>query len=439
MSYWLRAFGLWFLVVLIWGSVAIGAQQGKPLDSGAQSDIAAMLRDAHDEVKKNYYDPKLHNVDWDARYKQFSAAIPNAQSMGQGFQIVSSFLNGLKDSHTYFVPPERSNGFDPGYRLTMIGDGVFVTQLRPGSDAESKLHVGDQVLVLDGYRVTRASFHALNYFVNVLAPQPMIQLGLQAPDGSTRVVQVTPAVKRGKKMVDLSQGQDVYDIVRRMENEDHVTRDRIVERGDVVIWKMPTFDLDIDQVEKGFGVACKHKVLVLDLRGDGGGAESTLELMVGSLFDHDVTIASRQARKEMKPVIAKHHGQTFDGKLIVLVDAKSASASELLARVVQLEKRGTVIGDVSAGAVMEARHYHESVGIDTKLLFGFSITEANLIMSDGQSLENIGVKPDELMLPTPVDLAGGKDPVLAHAVEEAGGKLDPVEAAKIFPFEWLPL
>jgi C-terminal processing protease CtpA/Prc len=61
-----------------------------------------------------------------------------------------------------------------------------------------------------------------------------------------------------------------------------------------------------------------------------------------------------------------------------------------------------------------------------------------VIMSDGNTLEKVGVTPDELLLPTPADLAAGRDPVLAHAAELAGLKLDPVEAAKLFPFKWAP-
>ena len=88
---------------------------------------------------------------------------------------------------------------------------------------------------------------------------------------------------------------------------------------------------------------------------------------------------------------------------------------------------------------MEARSYREAQGADTQIFYGFSITDANLIMADGKSLEHTGVTPDEIVLPTAKDLAAGRDPAMARATELAGLPMDPVAAEKLFPFEWQPL
>ena len=93
--------------------------------------------------------------------------------------------------------------------------------------------------------------------------------------------------------------------------------------------------------------------LILDLRGNGGGWVLTIKRIVANLFDRDVKIGDHIKRNETKPEMAKSRGdKAFNGKLVILVDSRSASASEVLARVVQLEKRGRIIGDQTGGAVM---------------------------------------------------------------------------------------
>ena len=148
-------------------------------------------------------------------------------------------------------------------------------------------------------------------------------------------------------MMDISgddAGSDIFDLIREEENESHLHRHRYIELGDdLLIWKMPAFDLEKAKVDELADKFRKRKALILDLRGNGGGAEETLLRLVGNVFDHDVKIGDLKARKDAKSVVAKSRGNNnFSGKLVVLIDSESGSASELFARVVQLEKRGIV-------------------------------------------------------------------------------------------------
>jgi C-terminal processing protease CtpA/Prc len=159
--------------------------------------------------------------------------------------------------------------------------------------------------------------------------------------------------------------------------------------------------------------------------------------MIGNLVDHDVKIGELKRRKENKPLLAKTRGKDgFSGQLVIMIDSKSGSSSELLARIIQLEKRGSVIGDHSAGAVMRARIYSYQSGADVQIFYGASITDADIIMTDGKSLENTGVTPDELLLPTAEDLAAGRDPVMVRAAAIVGIQLEPLKAGKMFPVQW---
>ena len=108
----------------------------------------------------------------------------------------------------------------------------------------------------------------------------------------------------------------------------------------------------------------------------------------------------------------------------------------MFARVVQLEKRGTVLGDRSAGAVMRAKFYSHQSGVETVAFFGASVTDADMVMTDGKSLEHAGIEPDQLALPTAADMAALRDPVLAQAASLAGVKLDPEKAGSFFPPKW---
>ena len=394
-----------------------------------------MLKDANDTIKKQYFDEKFHGVDLDSRMQEAEKRIRNSKSLSEALGVIAWDLDALNDTHTFFIPPPRPFDIQNGWEMGFVGEDCYITAVQAGSDAAAKnIKPGDLVLSIEGFRPTRETSWKLHYAFNAIAPRSAMHFVVASPNSQPRQVEVKSSVLQLRQR--LTSGNDVWDLIRKYENHERENRVRHADVGDVHIEKIPEFVFDDTEVERILGRARNHPALVLDLRGNPGGQINLLEQLLGGLFDHEVKIADRVGRKDQKPEMAKTHGGRFDGKLVVLIDSGSASASELLARVVQLEKRGTVMGDRSSGSVMEAKLFFYGAGVSGDYGYGFEVTQFDLIMSDGKSLEHTGVTPDQLILPSPEDLAAERDPVLAKAVESLGGKITPEAAGKLFPVVW---
>jgi C-terminal processing protease CtpA/Prc len=225
---------------------------------------------------------------------------------------------------------------------------------------------------------------------------------LRTPDGTIKQVETVAEFHPNK-----TTGWMAWDD-NDIERQEQEHRPRIIERGhSAIIYKLSDFVFDPDSANAMLDQIRSHDALVLDLRGNPGGIVDFEGRFLGGMFDHDVKIGDRVGRKPMKAQFTKSRGgKTFNGKLVVLIDSRSASAAELFARVVQLEHRGIVVGDRSSGAVMESRIYpHQAETFGGAFDYAVSIAEANIIMQDGKSLEKVGVMPDYRIVPTPADLA----------------------------------
>jgi carboxyl-terminal processing protease len=435
----LRPYFLGSIALTLTGVSVVSVAQQPTLSRNDRDTAQDMLRIVGNDVRKHYYDPKFHGVNWDVTLQDGKAKIDKADSNGRAFSAIAAALDTLNDSHTFFLPPQRATRHDYGWQRQMIGDHCFITRVRPGSDAETKgLKPGDEVLAINGFTPDRSNSWKMDYVYNVLRPQPALQLELRDPAGAQRKADVLSKITDLKRVMDLTgESGDMWDLLREGEDSRHATAPRAEIFGDeLMILKFQQFFVGQSQMDDLLGKIRKQKALVLDLRGNPGGSVEVLKQFLGGMFENEIKIGDRVGRDAHKPMVTKKPHDPFTGKLVVLVDNRSASAAELFARVVQIEKRGTVMGDHSSGSVMESKRYPYHVGTETVIYYGASITDADIIMSDGKSLEHAGVTPDELVLPTAADLAAGRDPVLAHAAQSLGVKLSPEKAGTLFPYEW---
>ena len=392
-----------------------------------------MVRAVHDDIRQHYYDSTFHGLDLATLFDSTDARIAAATSNSEAFLNIAATVSTLRDSHTFFVPPRRTIQVRYGWNLGVVGDSCYILRVDPKSDAAAQgVKPGDLVIGVDRFGANRGDRWALEYLYDVLAPRPTVQLTLQSPGDTVRSVVVQATVTPHPKIMDLTQGDDIWRLIREQQSVARSNRSRFVELGsDVLVWKLPNFLADDREIDRWVKRAQGFKALVIDLRDDPGGLESTLLRLAGNLVGAD-TFGVRRTRTKTEPLVTRTGGPRFTGAVVAVVDGQSASAAELLAYLLQLRKRGTVVGDRTAGAVMESMGYQHRVGVDVVVLYYTSVTVADLVFSDGTRLEGQGVVPDEIVLPSGADLAGLRDPALARAITLAGHPITPEAAGDLF-------
>jgi C-terminal processing protease CtpA/Prc len=422
----------WIFITIAILSASMSAQ----VEGNDRSLAQGMLNNVKNEIKSNYYDTSFRSVDIEYVWELANQKIKTDLTRDAMMMTIASAVLTLDDSHTTFFPPSRAADIEYGWVISMIGDGCYVIAIKPQSDAEAKgLKIGDRVLQIDGVKPTRDNRWKTLYRLYAVMPATKVTMTVIRP-GEEQPRSFEIHTKISKTATALNYETLWVKILRN--GWDKSRSDKYVEFGDdLLIWRMRSFQMSESALDSMMSKARQHKSLILDLRNNGGGHVDILKRLVGNLFEKDIKIADEKTRKTTKPIIAKTRGKDlFKGNLIVLVNNSSASASEVLARIVQLENRGKVIGDRSMGAVMESKFFDMNLGVGSTLYYGMSITIADLIMPDGKSLEKTGVIPDEMIVPTGQDVAQNKDPVLAHAAKLLGVDLSPEKAGTFFPFDW---
>lgn len=389
-----------------------------------------MVKDIRKVIEEHYFDPNFRGIDLKARFKAAEEEIKTLETNSQIFRVIASLLLEFNDSHTRFFPPDRANRTEYGFALQMVGPTCFVVSVKKGSDAEAKgLKVGDVVTKLGPYPVNRDSLWVLNYMIYSLEPQPALPVYVKRPDGSEERILVQSKVTPFKEV------QKEIAERRKKKREDPYKCAKLSSA--VITCRLETFSVEKKFIDRMMTEVQGHQKFILDLRGNRGGYVHINQYLTGHFFDREVKTAEMVLRKKTETRIAKPVNKNqFRGELIVLIDSDSASASEVFSRVMQIEKRGTVVGDVSAGAVMT------SIGVGmmnergtddymTVSFYGLNVTVADVIMSDGKRLENVGVIPDHPVGPTAQALIERSDPVLAFAASLFGHRITSEEAGKL--------
>jgi carboxyl-terminal processing protease len=162
---------------------------------------------------------------------------------------------------------------------------------------------------------------------------------------------------------------------------------------------------------------------VIDLRSNPGGSVHAVNLMLERLFAKPTQLGSATTR-DGRPVtlfmgaidvIALHRevrgsADAYRGPVVVLVNALSASGSELFAGSLQAVGRAKVVGQASCGCLLGFLGYAYVPG-GAQLAY----SEVGFVLANGRRIEGEGVIPDREVPLTLEDLRLSRDRPLEEA------------------------
>ncbi|AYL97939.1 S41 family peptidase [Mucilaginibacter celer] len=254
---------------------------------------------------------------------------------------VNNLLQNL-DPHSLYLPQQQAQsinerldgGFNGiGIEYQVLRDTLIITQVYAGGPAEKAgLLVGSKVVSVDGEKFsgTNITTKRINKVFRGDADSAL-KLGVILPlSTKPKVIDI----KRGH--VDLSSVDAAYMADAKT---GYIKISKFSATTDVDFRKALT-NLKVDGMDK----------LMLDLRGNGGGyLNAATSLADEFLTGKKLIVYTKGIHEPRTDYFATDSGMFQNGKVVVLIDEYSASASEILAGALQDLDRATIVGRRSFG------------------------------------------------------------------------------------------
>jgi carboxyl-terminal processing protease len=342
------------------------------------------------------------------------------------------------DPHSVFFDPDQFEQLQQMQTSTVKGFGsivsvlpgrVIVLQVQPGTPAERNgLASSDEMIMINGVVLAQLDIEQLVQLLG-MARQQAVQLQIRRPGtAGLLTLTMTPAELQSPSV------------------------DRVfMLRPGIGHVRANSFDAGTakeigDAIEKLGGNRLNG--LVFDLRGNPGGVLSAA-LETATLFLPSGTrlITGRGRGKGTQQIDVPEGGSPYKFKLAVLIDAKSASGSEIVAGAVQDNDRGTLLGETSYGKGLVQSVYPLTGATGLALTTAFYYTPSG--RSIQRPLRDAGIHPAEPGRPEyktksgrPVRGGGGIEPdhvVRPFMITRFQAALEATASFHGFAVDWLRL
>jgi carboxyl-terminal processing protease len=376
-----------------------------PAPALALSDAQQLVVEAWRLVNQSYVDPaQLEAVQW-RRLRQKALEKPISSSV-DAYEAIEAMLEPIGDPYTRMLRPEEFAALRSSTQGRVTGVGL-----------QLGLRTGDQRIVviapLDASPAADAGIGSGSEILRVNGI-PAEELGLEGtaaalrgPAGSDVLVALrTPAGQEWEVLLD-----------RRDVDLQPVRSHRLRREGHTLGYlRITQFSEQVPQQVRaalaaltGAGSQETIEGLILDLRNDSGGLVTAGLAVADGLLDGEPIVETQDrggiaARQQAAP------GALYDGPMLTLVNAGTASASEILAGALQDSGRSRLAGSRTFGKGLIQTLINLSDGS------GLAVTVARYLTPSGRDIQNEGIAPDVILpQPEPLEPDGAADIWLEEA------------------------
>lgn len=314
------------------------------------------------------------------------------------------------DPHSALLDPEAVAQFHADADGDFAGVGMEVAIKHgvltvvaplPGTPAAAAgLLPNDRVRAIDGQPTRGLTMKAIGARLRG-EPGTVVALEIRRRDGAPFTVSITRALIH----IDPVQADDL---------------------GDGITWvRLLTFQSDtaerLDQVIE----AHDPRGIVLDLRNNPGGLVRAAVDVADRFLDGGVVVTSRGRDEQSRWTASR--GQATDARVVVLINAGSASAAEIVAGALQDRRRATLMGTPSFGKGSIQTLFPLSDGSGVKL------TIARYHLPSGRAIQAQGLVPDVLLDPPEDGVARVRERDLPDALDKRLDKPQPARENSPMP------
>ena len=311
---------------------------------------------------------------------------------------------GIIDRHSRVMAGSRLDDFNTRYKGTLVGIGARIgrrggqlTVLKPFLDSPAEragLREGDVISHVDG--VPTAGIPVNDAVERIRGPEdvPVVLSVRRLGEDHTRVF----VIPRAKVLVPSVESLALPDGVGYV-NIDHFSRKTSKEFVD-----------HVDRLRK----AGELRGLVVDLRENQGGSMVHAARIVNYFVDSGVLVRTEGQGGQVvqgltREVTAAPEQKRYTGPVVVLVNGRTASGSEIVAGGLKFLERGLVLGSQTYGKGTVQKVYHLDDDASLKL------TVARYLLPGDRFINSVGVTPD---LATAQVWLDPQDPTLPDALRE---------------------